>query len=199
MKNIIRKVIRMKNLLLLVLITPLILFAACSNDSDAGANNNNSETNMNMSVDSISAASDKYHYEKSFLEGEELTKLINTRQAAFTIATTNADGSPNIAVIIPGALGEDVIYMTPANNQTRKNIMERKLAVMAVYKYDITKEDKYEKNVGARLVLEYIEDKDQRQSYLDSLNKLPFLNDAQKKQLNDWAVFFKVKKVIPLG
>jgi len=110
------------------------------------------------SVDSISAASGKFYYEAGSYSVEQLKAVLSAYPYAgsVTIATVNEDGSPNMAVAIPG-LSSDGQYLTFgfAENRTKENMIARKLAVVCVYEYKPTAENKADRNRGCRIILEY--------------------------------------------
>jgi hypothetical protein len=145
------------------------------------------KNNASTSTDAISSASTKYYYESNSLEGEELIECLKSKDGAITMSTVNADGSPNCAVIIPSVVDDNILKFRLVNNQTKENILKRKLAVLTTYIYKPESEDKSEKNSGARIVLEYIEDNKE-------INKL-------MKQTNSdtGTVFMKIIKILPLG
>ena len=108
------------------------------NDNSDGATNNSGVVIENASVDSISKASTKAFYEESSLKGQELIDAINARSGSFTFATTNEDGSPNLAVFGFGMIDENYAMAGISENQTLQNL---------------------KRNKGARLVIKMIEDK----------------------------------------
>lgn len=138
-------------------------------------------------IDSISAASKTYYYEKSGLKDKALIEAINQRKGASTVATTNADGSPNLAVVVPGVADDNTLMFGIAESQTKKNIEERKLAVLSVYIYNPTAAEKTDRNIGAKVVLKLVEDK----------AKIKELTEKTKSK--EGTIFMEMVKVMPLG
>ena len=144
-----------------------------------------------QSVDSISKASTSFYYAKSSLDGEELWKALETRQCAISVATVNADGSPNAAVIIPGVTKDRAYVMFGiAPNQTILNLKERKLAVITAYIYAPAATDKLERNKGARIIVEYVSDP-------ELVKKLA--EENKDRGASAQSTFMKIIKVMPLG
>lgn len=126
------------------------------------------------SVDGVASASKKNFYEKTSLMDEKLLEVIKGRNAAFVLSTTNADGSPNAGVFIPGVLSDTVLKFGMGENQTSMNIKRTKQAMLTVYQLVAGESDKKNLHYGARLVLELIEIKDK-------------------------VLHLKIKRVLPLG
>lgn len=144
-----------------------------------------------QSADSISAASKGNYYAKSSLAGEDLWKALESRQCAVAMATVNADGSPNLATVIPGVTKDrTALIFGIAPNQTIVNLRERKLAVLSAYIYTPAATDKFERNKGARLVLELITD----QAVITKL-----LEENKDRGASATSVFLKIVRVMPLG
>ena len=139
------------------------------------------------SVDSISAASKKNYYEQSSLKGTELLEELRNRRAAVSLATTNEDGTPNAAVVIPGVADEKTLMFGIADNQTKINIMARRYAVLTAYIYSPDEQDKLKRNRGARLILEVVTDKKK----IDEL--------MQKTKAQQGTIFMEIVKVLPIG
>ena len=139
------------------------------------------------SVDSISQASVANYYGDSSLSGQALIDVINNREAAITVATTNADGTPNLATAIPAFVSDDVIVFGLAENQTKLNLMERNLGVISAYLYNPTAEEKLDRNRGARMVIQRITDEAEIKELMET-------ND-----LSEGSILVRVVKVLPLG
>ena len=159
------------------------------NDNSDGATNNSGVVIENASVDSISKASTKAFYEESSLKGQELIDAINARSGSFTFATTNEDGSPNLAVFGFGMIDENYAMAGISENQTLQNLKRNKIAVVCFYQYNQSAEDKLERNKGARLVIKMIEDK----------NKIEELMTKTEGKSNENTTFFEIVEVKPLG
>ena len=130
-------------------------------------------------VDAFSGASTRNHFVKSSLEAGEILKVIENKDAAFVLSTTNPDGSPNAAVFIPGVDSHSVLKFGLAQNQTLLNIERTKEAVLTVYRF-LPDQPKGKRHQGARLVLELIEVK-------------------SKKEKRYTQVKMEIKKILPIG
>jgi uncharacterized protein YnzC (UPF0291/DUF896 family) len=137
-------------------------------------------------IDAKASASVTYFYEGSSLKGEDLLKAITERKCAISVATVNADGSPNAAVVIPAVADAETLMFGLADNQTKVNLMERKQAVVTAYIYNPTAENKLERNVGARLVVEYISDEAK-------------INELNEKTKLKGMMYVKILEIKPLG
>lgn len=157
----------LKHLLMVLLVLSMAVFVGCDDDDDDGCDP------ITQNVDSISGASVVFYYEESSLTGDDLWDVIQNRTAAFTMATANADGTPNIAICIPGFVDDSTLVFGLADNQTKINLQDRKYGVIAVYKYDPEKEDKFERNIGARIIVEYKEETEEGYLYVTIVRVMP--------------------------
>lgn len=151
------------------------------------------------SADTISSASTAYYYEKSSIKGDsqEFIDIMKnpSKFGAVTVSTTNEDGSPNVAVIIPGLVDEENQYLLMTfgtEGSTYKNLKERKLGIVTVFQQNPDAEDKAQRNLGMRVIVEAVENQDKALDDLISAGKLKQENKAQ-------AIVLQIKKVIPLG
>lgn len=139
------------------------------------------------SVDTISAASGKHYYEAGSYDAEKLKVALSKYPYAgsVTISTVNEDGSPNLAVAIPG-LSADGQYLTfgLAENRTRLNMVGRRFAVVAIYEYAPTAENKADRNRGCRIIVEY--PGEETNAALNAGKERPSL-------------YMKIVKILPLG
>lgn len=139
------------------------------------------------SADSISAASGQYYYAGSSYDRDALAAALKAYPYAgsVTVATVNVDGSPNLAVAIPG-LSPDGQYLMfgLAENRTALNMKERGLAVVAIYEYAPRAENKADRNRGARVILQYPGDEENER-----------LNAGKERK----SIYMKIIEVIPLG
>ncbi len=166
-----------------VMLTMLSVVAATS--LIAGCSNEETKTTV-ASVDSISKASTTYFYEEASVTGDAFITFVKERTGAVSIATTNEDGSPNLATLIP-TITDDGKYLiiVSAENQTINNINERGMAVVEFFNYQPNEEDKMKRNTGARAIVKY-----------DA--------SAQKDLISKYtpaegATMLEIVKVIPLG
>ncbi len=105
------------------------------------------------------------------------------------VSTANADGTPNIAILTPGAAGDDShIVFNVAPNTTQENLLRDKVAEMVFDKADPTAATKEERHQGAVLRLELEEDKD----VLDSLKEI-------NEYITDNSLVCKIVEVMPIG
>jgi len=144
-----------------------------------------------QSADGISKASTTQYYEKSSLKGDDLWKALETMQCAISVATVNADGTPNAAVVIPGVTKDrTALVFGLAPNQTIENFKARKFAVVTAYIYNPTATDKLERNKGARIIIEYISDPAEIKRQVE---------DNKNPRITEKSTFMKIIKVMPLG
>jgi peptidoglycan hydrolase-like protein with peptidoglycan-binding domain len=139
------------------------------------------------SVDSISSASKANYYETSSLTGVNLMNAISARKGAVAVSTTNEDGTPNIATVIPGVADENHLMFGISPNQTKTNINERKIAVLSFYIYKPEAIEKSERNIGARLILKLVEDETKVKDLMT------------KTKAAEGTIFMEIVKVLPLG
>lgn len=111
------------------------------------------------SPDAVSSASEN-HYQESSFDLERLLQSVKSFEGACTIATVNADGTPNLSVAIPGAVGE-CIYFYWADNTTKANLLRDGTAVVSWYLYHPEAENDAEKYQGARMVVSPITDEEE--------------------------------------
>jgi len=146
-----------------------------------------------QSVDSISKASTGIYYGKTSLAGEDLWKALESYECAISVATVNADGTPNAAVVIPGVTNDRAyLYFGLAPNQTGINMKERKFAVLTAYNYTSPSKsaDKKMLSFGARIILEYVSDP-------ATIAKL--IEQNKDKKASPSTIFMKIVKVLPIG
>lgn len=146
-----------------------------------------------QSADSISKASTANYYAKTSIAGEDLWKALETYECAISVATVNADGTPNAAVVIPGiTVDRAYLYFGLAPNQTGLNFKERKFAVVTVYDYTPPSEtvDKKMLSVGARIIVEYVS---------DPATIARLIEENKAKKASPTTIFMKIVKVMPIG
>ncbi len=137
-------------------------------------------------IDGITSASKVFYYEKSSFQKEMLLKKLDERGGAMTVATVNEDASPNLAVIIPKVASPDHLMFGISDNQTRKNILLRKKAMLGIYSYHPEEADKLQQNQGARVLLALEEDR-------------RVLEELCRKNPQPRMIFMRIKRVLPLG
>ena len=135
--KIIERKRKMKKLSLLFL--SMLLVGCTSNAAvQATATPEASTAPVAATVDTFTSASkDKYYYKDSALTDDALWNVMATYQAAPTIATVNPDGTPNLAVFMPGMPmelnGERYFVFGLADNQTKLNLEANKVGVLSLY------------------------------------------------------------------
>lgn len=163
----------MKKLSRLIFVSIMVLFAV-SLIADSGA-------------DAISSASKQNYYTGSSLTGDALFEALNKRELAISVATVNPDNTPNAAVVVPSVVDSETLMFGLADNQTKLNLLERKLAVITAYKYTPTAESKADRNIGARIVVEYIDNEDEIAALME------------KSGASEGTFFVRIIKILPIG
>lgn len=141
---------------------------------------------QSSAADASSSAS-KYYYANVSLDQAGLLEAIDKRLGGCTVATVNADGSPDIAVFVPGSGDADHIIFGFAPNVTLANIMRTKKAVICYFIYNQAETDKNKKYSGARIVVELEEDP----AVLKAIRSA--------KKLGDSTTIMKIVKILPVG
>ncbi len=145
------------------------------------------------SVDSISSASTAVYYEDGTWSQEKFVEIFTdgvSSHAAISIATTNADNTPNAATIIPSFVEGETEYLkisVGSIGSTVENLRERTYGVITAYQHNPELEDKFERNNGIRLIVEHVEDEALVAKFNEG-NKYP-----------DNTVYMKIVKYLPLG
>ncbi len=191
----------MKKIFALVLCAALALsLAACGNKpaaestapSEVPAESAASgETSGEAAAEGADAAATPSVYTNLYtnLEKAALLEEIAQYTGVTVVATTNADGTPNIAILTPGAAGdEDHIIFNVAPNTTQENLLRDKVAEMVFDKSNPTAETKEERHQGAVLRLELEEDK----AVLDELK-------ANNQYISDATLVCRIAEVMPIG
>lgn len=146
-----------------------------------------------QSADSISKASTGIYYGKTSIAGEALWKALETYECAISVATVNADGTPNASVVIPGVTADrNYLYFGLAPNQTGINMKERKFAVVTAYDYTSPSKsvDKQMLSIGARIIVEYVS---------DPATIARLIEENKDKKASPSTIFMKIVKVLPIG
>ncbi len=145
------------------------------------------------SIDTISSASTGIYYEDGTWSHDKFVEIFAdgvSGHAAVTISTTNFDGTPNAATIIPGFVEGETEYLkitVGSIGNTVENLRERNYGVITAYQHNPELEDKFERNNGIRLVVEHVED----EQLLAKFN--------EGNQYPDNTVYMKIVKLLPLG
>lgn len=137
-------------------------------------------------VDATTSASVDTNKFKS-MDQSTLMEEIPTMRGLVAVATTNEDGSPNLAVFIPSAVG-DYIYFGFASNATQANILRDKQAVILYDEYDLSIENPSDRHYGCRAKVRLVEDADTLAGLKDDLGSYA-----------DFATVLEVVEVLPMG
>lgn len=138
-------------------------------------------------VDAVSSASVATNVYTN-LDEAQLYEAINAYTAECMFATTNEDGTPNLAVFAGGyALGEGYIIFNWYDNQTKANLLRSRLGMIGYDIVDLSAEEKTGRHQGALVRVELV-DGDER----DELA-------AGSEYINEGTVVVKVVEVLPIG
>ena len=141
------------------------------------------------SVDTITAASGQLYYPSGSYDLPELQAALSSYPYKTTvgIATTNSDGSPNLAVAIPGITSDGkYLKLGLADNRTKENMTERELTVVMFYEYNPTAVEKGDRNRGCRVVARYVGDKENARINKEANEKNPSL-------------YLEIVELLPIG
>lgn len=155
-------------------------------DSVSGATQKE-ESQPADTADAASSAS-LYFYEQSSLTGEELRTAMRNAEGSCSVATVNADGSPNLANFVPYPAGEEYLAFTFSANVTKENLLRTGEAMVSYYIYDADAEDKYERNQGARFRVEPVTD----EAVIAQLRE-------ETPEIPEGSTFVHIVEVLPLG
>lgn len=175
----------MKRILSLLLVV-VVLFATlgCAQKQEPVA-----ASAVKPSADTISAASGQLYYPAGSYDLPELQAVLSAYPYKTTvgIATTNSDGSPNLAVAIPGITSDGkYLKLGLADNRTKKNMTERELAVVMFYEYNPTAVEKTDRNRGCRVVARYVGDTENTRLNKEANDKSPSL-------------YLEIVELLPIG
>ena len=148
-------------------------------------------------VDAISAASTQNYYGDSSLTGAALFDMIGSRRAAFVWTTTNANGTPNAAVLVPGVVDRNQGILAQSfggdGPQTIVNMRRGGYSILTVYQHNPDATDRLERNLGSRVVCEYISDPALQRQFLAEFQRVNPRATAEN------TVFLRIVRVLPLG
>ena len=113
---------------------------------------------------------------------------IRNAEGSCSVATVNADGSPNLANFVPYPAGEEYLAFTFSSNVTKENLLRTGEAMVSYYIYDADAEDKYERNQGARFKVEPVTD----EAVIAQLHE-------ETPEIPQGATFVHIVEVLPLG
>lgn len=139
------------------------------------------------SIDAVSSASQVFYQEASF-DQARLWEAISRFEGSCTIATVNADGTPNLIVAVPGTAGDSHLFFNWADNTTKSNIQRTNEAVISYYIYNPEAEEKLERNQGARVRVSLETDP----AVLEQLQE-------ENSACSSVSTVLRVEEILPLG
>ncbi len=148
----------------------------------------------------ITGASQETYYYEPAADFEQLEEM--TFNGVVVVSTTNPDGSPNAAVIIPSLLDDQYLIMRMAPNQTGENLRDDGRAVVTAFVPAADEEEEEEqtrshvRQYGARLVctalFEGEEYEEARQKWNDTV-------EDESYQLPADEPILRIDAVLPIG
>ncbi len=154
---------------------------------EKAVDNKTNTDNKDNKQDVVSLAS-TYTNRYTNLDQKALLEEIAKYSGVTVVATTNVDGTPNIAIFTPAAAGDNHIVFNLAPNTTKDNVLREKVAEMVFDKTNPTAETKQERHQGAVVKLALEED----QQVIEELKKS---NDF----ISDISLVCKIVEVMPIG
>lgn len=145
------------------------------------------EAKEDSPVDAVSSASADTNKFKNMDQATLMTQL-PTMTGLVAVATTNEDGSPNLAVFIPSATGDKYIYFGFAPNATQANLLRDKRAVLLYDEYDLSVENPSDRHYGCRVKVQLVEDEKVLEGLKESMGAYA-----------DIATVVEVVEVLPMG
>ena len=142
-----------------------------------------------MAEDAVSSASVADFYADAALTGDELMNAINAFSGTYLVATTNPDGTPNMAFFVFSMVKhEDQYYLQLglAENQSKENLAANGEGV-AIFgaNPDVAAGDKPYPVAGARIRFKALED--------------PSLAETLNASGRPGAMFFEITEIRPVG
>lgn len=122
------------------------------------------------------------------LDQAALLEAIGQFKGLCNVSTVNADGTPNIAIFVPGVADDSHIFFNWADNATKANVLREKTAIMSYDIADPTAEEKAGRHSGAVVKLELEED-------AEVLAQLQESNES----VSEASVVLKIVEVLPVG
>ena len=122
------------------------------------------------------------------LDQAALLEAIGQFKGLCNVSTVNADGTPNIAIFVPGVADASHIFFNWADNATKANVLREKTAIMSYDIADPTAEEKAGRHSGAVVKLELEEDQ-------DVLADLMASND----RITENSLVCRIVEVLPVG
>ena len=122
------------------------------------------------------------------LDQAALLEAIGQFKGLCNVSTVNADGTPNIAIFVPGVADDSHIFFNWADNATKANVLREKTAIMSYDIADPTAEEKAGRHSGAVVKLELEED-------AEVLAQLQEANES----VSEASVVLKIVEALPVG
>ena len=122
------------------------------------------------------------------LDQAALLEAIGQFKGLCNVSTVNADGTPNIAIFVPGVADDSHIFFNWADNATKANVLREKTAIMSYDIADPTAEEKAGRHSGAVVKLELEED-------AEVLAQLQGANES----VSEASVVLKIVEVLAVG
>ncbi|MDL2220600.1 hypothetical protein LJC55_02930 [Eubacteriales bacterium OttesenSCG-928-N14] len=177
--------------IILMALIMVFALAACNDSGGTTPSPSPSDGGATGGIDGMTTASNETNLYDNYDEAA-LAAAIQRYAGTCMFATTNEDGSPRVAIFVPGYV-DGHIYFGWAENESKANFLREKRAEMIYYVKD-TEADSSDKkrHKGARVVLTLVEDEET----LEALKaQVP---EASQEHFSS-AVVCKIEAVLPLG
>ena len=161
--------------------------AASETTSSEGASSETVASETSVSADAAATASATTGLYTN-LDQAALLEAIGQFKGLCNVSTVNADGTPNIAIFVPGVADDSHIFFNWADNATKANVLREKTAIMSYDIADPTAEEKAGRHSGAVVKLELEED-------AEVLAQLQESNES----VSEASVVLKIVEVLPVG
>ena len=161
--------------------------AASETTSSEGASSETAASETSVSADAAATASATTGLYTN-LDQAALLEAIGQFKGLCNVSTVNADGTPNIAIFVPGVADDSHIFFNWADNATKANVLREKTAIMSYDIADPTAEEKAGRHSGAVVKLELEED-------AEVLAQLQESNES----VSEASVVLKIVEVLPVG
>lgn len=122
--------------------------AASSEAASAPAASSEAASETAVSADAAATASATTGLYTN-LDQAALLEAIGQFKGLCNVSTVNADGTPNIAIFVPGVADDSHIFFNWADNATKANVLREKAAIMSYDIADPTAEEKDGRHSGA--------------------------------------------------
>ena len=158
-----------------------VSMVACSSGAEEG---------QKEEVKDVVATASTYSNKYTNLSQEELLTEISRYSGVTVVATTNPDGTPNIAIFTPGAVNDHIVFNT-APCTTMDNLRREKTAEMIFDKVNVAAETKEGRHQGAAVKIALEED----EAVINELKS----TEIGAAYINDNTVICKIVEVMPVG